>query len=192
MKCHWPVINQDRLWYLKFFFICKFLPEIYMILLYLLYKNRAQRQILKGCFSKMLLWNLTLKETLEAQPAVTWNLPLYAWYVSCGKRLILNNSLGSKEQSSKREIMTISKKYTKWRVNRMEQIIRRLEAVYGTVCTGLGVGTQQEFAFVWWDRLPGGLTSPQKGGTFHREVIHKHHNSSLAELKEAARFPAEC
>lgn len=44
--------------------------------------------------------------------------------------------------------MTISKKYTKWRVNRMEQIIRRLEAVYGTVCTGLGVGTQQEFAFV--------------------------------------------
>lgn len=155
-------------------------------------KTGSRGKSWKGAFLKMLLWNLTLKETLMHTPTVSWNLPLYVWYVSCRKRLILNNSLGSKEQSSKREIMPIRERDAKQRVNRMERIIRGLGALYGTVCTGLRVGTQQGLAFVWWDRLPWGLTSPQKGGTFCGEVIHKHHNSSLAELKEAASFPAEC
>ena len=52
-------------------------------------------------------------------------------------------------------------------------------------------GTQQGLTLVLQSGLPGTLMILIKECA-SIEVIHKHHNSSLSELKESANFPAEC
>lgn len=51
--------------------------------------------------------------------------------------------------------------------------------------------TQQGFTFCLENRLPKSLMFLKKE-CVRIEVIHKHHNSSLTELKESANLPAKC